>query len=120
MDIIGMTSLQEAKLAREAEICYAAMAMVTDFDCWRAEESEVNVETVVQNLKKNISLAKKIIRTVVPKNIGRAKMYMCPGLEKRDYDRSRAPYRPKFEKSLNCWWASILKIENTNSLGRID
>jgi 5'-methylthioadenosine phosphorylase len=67
MDIIGMTSLQEAKLAREAEICYAAMAMVTDFDCWHAEESEVNVETVVQNLKKNISLAKKIIRTVVPK-----------------------------------------------------
>jgi 5'-methylthioadenosine phosphorylase len=67
MDIIGMTSLQEAKLAREAEISYAAMAMVTDFDCWHAEESEVNVETVVQNLKKNISLAKKIIRTVVPK-----------------------------------------------------
>jgi 5'-methylthioadenosine phosphorylase len=67
MDIIGMTSLQEAKLAREAEICYAAMAMVTDFDCWHAEESEVNVETVVQNLKKNISLAKKIIQIVVPK-----------------------------------------------------
>jgi len=67
MDIIGMTSLQEAKLAREAEICYAAMAMVTDFDCWHADESEVNVETVVQNLKKNISLAKKIIQDVVPK-----------------------------------------------------
>ena len=89
MDIIGMTSLQEAKLAREAEICYAAMAMVTDFDCWHAEESEVNVETVVQNLEKNISLAKKIIRTVVPENISRAEMYMCPGLEKRDYDRGR-------------------------------
>jgi 5'-methylthioadenosine phosphorylase len=67
MDIIGMTSLQEAKLAREAEICYAAMAMVTDFDCWHMEESEVNVETVVQNLKKNISLAKQIIQQAVPK-----------------------------------------------------
>jgi len=67
MDIIGMTSLQEAKLAREAEICYAAMALVTDYDCWHAEESEVTVETVVQNLKKNISLAKKIIAVVVPK-----------------------------------------------------
>ena len=66
MDIIGMTSLQEAKLAREAEICYAAMAMVTDFDCWHEEESEVNVETVVQNLKKNISTAKKIIQIVIP------------------------------------------------------
>ena len=67
MDIIGMTSLQEARLAREAEICYAAMALVTDYDCWHAEESEVNVETVVQNLKKNISLAKKIIAVAVPK-----------------------------------------------------
>ena len=67
MDIIGMTSLKEAKLAREAEICYAAMALVTDFDCWHADETEVSVETVVQNLKKNISLAKKIIQAVVPK-----------------------------------------------------
>ena len=66
MDIIGMTSLQEAKLAREAEICYAAMALVTDFDCWHEAESEVNVETVVQNLDKNISIAKQIIQIVVP------------------------------------------------------
>jgi 5'-methylthioadenosine phosphorylase len=66
MDIIGMTSLQEAKLAREAEICYAAMALVTDFDCWHDQESEVNVETVVQNLDKNISIAKQIIQIVVP------------------------------------------------------
>ena len=78
MDIIGMTSLQEAKLAREAEICYAAIAMVTDFDCWRAEESEVNVETVVQNLKKNISTAKRIIRTVVPEI---SKSRACPCAE---------------------------------------
>ncbi len=66
MDIIGMTSLQEAKLAREAEICYAAMALVTDFDCWHAENSEVNVETVLQNLKKNIATAKRVIQMVVP------------------------------------------------------
>ncbi len=77
MDIIGMTSLQEAKLAREAEICWAAMAMVTDFDCWHEEESEVNVETVVQNLKKNISLAKKIIQVVVLQISGERKC-ICP------------------------------------------
>ena len=59
MDIIGMTSLQEAKLAREAEICYAAMAMVTDFDCWH--EAEVNVETVLQNLNKNIAIGSESI-----------------------------------------------------------
>jgi 5'-methylthioadenosine phosphorylase len=76
MDIIGMTSLQEAKLAREAEICYAAMALVTDYDCWHAEESEVTVEAVVQNLKKNITLAKKIIAVVVPK-ISNARECTC-------------------------------------------
>lgn len=76
MDIIGMTSLQEAKLAREAEICYAAMAMVTDFDCWHLEESEVNVETVVQNLKKNISIAKRIIQMVVP-DISKGRTCLC-------------------------------------------
>ena len=76
MDIIGMTSLQEAKLAREAEICYAAIAMVTDFDCWHAEESEVNVETVVQNLKKNISTAKRILQMVVP-DISKSRACLC-------------------------------------------
>ena len=67
MDIIGMTSLQEAKLSREAEICYAALALVTDYDCWRGDELDVTVETVLQNLNKNISHAKRILRTVVPK-----------------------------------------------------
>ena len=80
MDIIGMTSLQEAKLAREAEICWAAMAMVTDFDCWHEEESEVNVETVVQNLKQNISLAKKIIQAVVPQISGERKCICAQAL----------------------------------------
>ena len=81
MDIIGMTSLQEAKLAREAEICYAAMAMVTDYDCWHAEESEVTVETVVQNLKKNISSAKKIIAVVVPKILAERKCICARALK---------------------------------------
>ncbi len=67
MDIIGMTSLQEAKLSREAEMCYAALALVTDFDCWHENECDVTVKTVLQNLNKNISHAKKIIQNIVPK-----------------------------------------------------
>lgn len=70
MDIIGMTNLQEAKLAREAEICYATMAMVTDYDCWHEEEEDVTVEAIIQNLMKNAELAKKVIRAVVPKISG--------------------------------------------------
>ena len=67
MDIIGMTSLQEAKLSREAEICYAAVALVTDYDCWHKDEADVTVATVVENLRKNISNAKRIIQSVIPK-----------------------------------------------------
>ncbi|MCP4670095.1 MAG: S-methyl-5'-thioadenosine phosphorylase [Desulfobacula sp.] len=67
VDIIGMTTLQEAKMAREAEICYAAMAMVTDYDCWKEDIKEVSVETVISNLTKNASLAKTIITDLVGK-----------------------------------------------------
>ncbi len=71
MDIIGMTNLQEAKLAREAEICYATMAMVTDYDCWHEEEADVTVEAIIQNLMKNAELAQKVICAVVPKISGK-------------------------------------------------
>ena len=65
LDIIGMTALAEAKLAREAEICYATMAMVTDYDCWHEEEESVLIETIIENLQKNASLAKKIINSAL-------------------------------------------------------
>ncbi len=65
MDIVGMTTLQEAKLAREAELCYAALALVTDYDCWHTAESDVNVDTVVKNLSQSTSMARKIVQTTV-------------------------------------------------------
>jgi 5'-methylthioadenosine phosphorylase len=65
MDLIGMTNLQEAKLAREAEICYTTMALVTDYDCWHPAHDAVTVAEVVQNLKKNAENAQKIIRAAV-------------------------------------------------------
>ncbi len=64
-DVIGMTALSEAKLAREAEICYAAMALVTDYDCWRVGEEPVTTEVIIGNLKKNINAAKEIIKSTV-------------------------------------------------------
>lgn len=64
-DIIGMTGLQEAKLAREAEICYAALAMVTDYDCWHAGHEAVTVEQVVAVLHKNSENATKVVREAV-------------------------------------------------------
>jgi 5'-methylthioadenosine phosphorylase len=65
MDIIGMTNLQEAKLAREAEICYATLAMVTDYDCWHPEHDAVTVEQVISYLNKNAENACKVVRRAV-------------------------------------------------------
>jgi 5'-methylthioadenosine phosphorylase len=66
-DVIGMTNLGEAKCAREAEIAYATMAMVTDYDCWKADEAHVTVEMVIENLTKNAAQAKQIITGVLPR-----------------------------------------------------
>jgi 5'-methylthioadenosine phosphorylase len=64
-DVIGMTNLQEAKLAREAEICYATMAMVTDYDCWREGHDDVTVEQIVAVLNQNAANAAKVVRAAV-------------------------------------------------------
>lgn len=65
MDIIGMTNLQEAKLAREAEICYATIALVTDYDCWHPDHDAVTVDMVVANLLANASTAQAVIAETV-------------------------------------------------------
>src|SRR5438309_197858 len=65
MDVIGMTNLQEAKLAREAEICYATLALVTDYDCWRPGHDAVGVDTVVEYLNKNVRKAQVIMKEAV-------------------------------------------------------
>jgi 5'-methylthioadenosine phosphorylase len=64
-DVIGMTNLQEAKLAREAEICYATMAMVTDYDCWREGHDDVTVDQIVAVLHQNAANAAKVVRAAV-------------------------------------------------------
>jgi 5'-methylthioadenosine phosphorylase len=65
MDVIGMTNLQEAKLAREAEICYATVAMVTDYDCWHEEHAAVTVDQIIDNLKQNAENAARLVKLLV-------------------------------------------------------
>ncbi|HOT22855.1 MAG TPA: S-methyl-5'-thioadenosine phosphorylase [Thermoleophilia bacterium] len=65
-DVIGMTNLQEAKLAREAELCYATMALVTDYDVWYEGEEDVTLEQVLANVRRNVETAQAIVRRVVP------------------------------------------------------
>ncbi len=66
VDVIGMTNMPEAKLAREAELCYATVALVTDYDCWHQSEAPVTAEAILATLRKNVELAKRVLRTVLP------------------------------------------------------
>lgn len=67
VDVIGMTNMPEAKLAREAELCYATVALPTDYDCWHETEEAVTVEAILATLHKNVALAKQVLKTAVPK-----------------------------------------------------
>ncbi|MEA3305774.1 MAG: S-methyl-5'-thioadenosine phosphorylase [Candidatus Omnitrophota bacterium] len=75
MDVIGMTNMAEARLAREAEICFSTLAMVTDYDCWHASE-DVSVDIIIQNLIKNTGMAKRIVKEVV-RNIPEKRNCAC-------------------------------------------
>jgi len=74
-DIIGMTALPEAKLAREAEICYTTMAWITDYDCWHQSSESVTVDMVIANLQKNVATSKALLSRVIPALVGQRN---CP------------------------------------------
>jgi 5'-methylthioadenosine phosphorylase len=77
MDVIGMTNLQEAKLAREAEICYATLALVTDYDCWHQGHDAVTVDAVIEYLNKNVRNAQVIMREAVKDLATNARACKC-------------------------------------------
>ena len=99
VEIIGMTVLPEAKLAREAEICYAVLANVTDYDVWLVSEEPVSVEMLIDNLLKNAEMAKKIIKKVVP-NIPEARTCFCPTALKNTIITSKDCIPEKAKKEL--------------------
>jgi len=77
VDVIGMTNLQEAKLAREAEICYVTMALVTDYDCWHQSAADVSVDQILEYLRANAAMAQRIIRTTIPRVAARTRDCGC-------------------------------------------
>jgi 5'-methylthioadenosine phosphorylase len=79
VDVIGMTNMPEAKLAREAELCYATLALVTDYDVWHESQETVTVEAVIQNLLKNVATAKDVLRRVIP-TVTAPRTCPCPTL----------------------------------------
>ena len=77
MDVIGMTNLQEAKLSREAEICYATLAMITDYDCWHEEEEDVSGQAVMEVIAKNVLMAQSVVRNVIGRLAGMPRECAC-------------------------------------------
>jgi 5'-methylthioadenosine phosphorylase len=79
VDVIGMTNMPEAKLAREAELCYATLALVTDYDVWHESHAAVSVETVIRTLMQNVATAKEVLRRLIP-SVGPPRACACPSL----------------------------------------
>jgi 5'-methylthioadenosine phosphorylase len=100
VDVIGMTNVPEVKLAREAELCYATLALVTDYDVWHETEAEVTVEAVVANLLKNVATAKDVLRRVIPR-IQAPRRCACPDLLKRAVITAPAAFPPRARRRLD-------------------
>ena len=100
MDVIGMTNMPEAKLAREAEICYSTIACVTDYDCWYPKAESVTVDMVIQNLSKNIENAKKLISEAI-RNIKADRNCACKDALKHAIITDRKLIASKVKKDLD-------------------
>jgi 5'-methylthioadenosine phosphorylase len=100
VDVIGMTNLPEAKLAREAELCYATLALATDYDVWHETHDAVSVEAVIANLLKNVVTAKEVLRRLIPA-VGPPRTCPCPALLKNAIITSPTVFPAKTRKTLD-------------------
>lgn len=110
-DVIGMTNMPEAKLAREAELCYASVAMVTDFDCWHLEHDHVSVAQIVKTLHDNAEKAKALVREVLPRIASDASGADCSCRQSLEHAILTAPEArdPKMVRKLQVVAGRVLK-----------
>ena len=110
-DVIGMTNMPEAKLAREAELCYATVAMVTDYDCWHPDHDDVTVEAIIKVLGENAERARALIRLVAPRLLRENNADACPCRKALDHALITAPDRrdPRLMKRLEAVAGRVLR-----------
>jgi 5'-methylthioadenosine phosphorylase len=108
MDIIGMTNLQEAKLSREAEICYATLAMVTDYDCWHPENEAVTVNQIIDYLNRNVENAQKILDSAV-RHLPKERNCKCGSALAHAIITDRRKISPRAKKRLGLLVGKYLK-----------
>jgi 5'-methylthioadenosine phosphorylase len=112
MDVIGMTNLQEAKLAREAEICYVTVAMVTDYDCWHPHHDSVTVDQIVAVLLKNAENAAKVVRESVAA-MPRGRSCKCGSALAHAIITDRAKISAPTRRKLKLILAKYLEVKKT-------
>jgi 5'-methylthioadenosine phosphorylase len=111
VDVIGMTNMPEAKLAREAELCYATLALATDYDVWHDAHDAVSVEAVVENLLRNVATAKGVLRRVIP-TIAGPRTCECPGLLKNAVITNPAAFPLATRRRLDLLIGKYFPFEN--------
>ncbi|RKY31445.1 MAG: S-methyl-5'-thioadenosine phosphorylase [Candidatus Omnitrophota bacterium] len=111
IDIIGMTNMAEAKLAREAEICYSTLAAVTDYDCWHPAHESVTIDMVIENLGRNIENAKKILLATI-KNLPPERKCACKDALKYAIITDKKLIPDRVKKDLDVIIGKYIKIEN--------
>lgn len=107
VNVIGMTNIPEAKLAREAEICYGTIALATDYDCWHEEEEDVTIDAVLEIIRKNVKMAQNIIRNAV-KKIKPQRECGCPESLKYAIITARNKIPAKIKKDLKLIFGKYL------------
>lgn len=117
VDVIGMTNMPEAKLAREAELCYATLALVTDYDVWHEAHAAVSVEAVVANLRRNVELARTILRRVVPL-VALPRTCPCPSLLRHAVITAPRAFPPATRRKLELLIGRYFPKDRMASRGR--
>jgi 5'-methylthioadenosine phosphorylase len=114
-DVIGMTNMPEAKLAREAEMCYATVAMVTDYDCWHPNHDDVTVDAVIKVLVENAARARTLVREVAPRIDGDQAAHKCPCRSALEHALITAPQArdKRMAKRLDAVAGRILKTKRS-------
>jgi 5'-methylthioadenosine phosphorylase len=117
VDVIGMTNMPEAKLAREAELCYATLALVTDYDVWHEGHDAVTVEAVIQTLLKNVATAKDVLRRVIPA-LGPPRACPCPSLLENAVITSPAAFPLDTRRRLDLLLGKYFPLERRRPAGK--
>ena len=117
VDVIGMTNMPEAKLAREAELCYATLALATDYDVWHETHEAVTVEAVIQNLLQNVATARDVLRRVIP-TIAPPRTCPCPSLLKNAVITAPNAVPPATRKKLALFLDKYWQTEKRSSRDR--